>query len=380
MRLSKLTLWGLKSFADRTEIAFATRPVVGIVGPNGCGKSNVVDAIKWVLGEQSAKSLRGGAMMDVIFNGSSTRKPSGMASVTLTFDNPPEPDGKRRLPIDGDTVAVTRQLYRDGSSEYLINKQRARLRDIRELFMDTGIGTDAYSIIEQGKVDVMLQSNAQERREIFEEAAGISRFKARKKEALRKLEKTEQNLGLSRQRLEDAERRLRSVKVQAGRARSYQEYTGRLRELQLTHALAEFHRFQAQLADVVQKLEQAEADHAAAARDLAKHEQALADAELEPPGDSRPAKGLGPPETGPGVDPGPGHSAPPVRTRDAGRPAAPDRPRRQAARGTGRALRQGRGRVERAIPTGVAPDRGPAGDVHAHRGGPGRIPPAPAPT
>ncbi|MCX5661990.1 MAG: AAA family ATPase [Planctomycetota bacterium] len=187
MRLAKLTLWGFKSFADRTEINFDV-PVAGIVGPNGCGKSNVVDAIKWVLGEQSAKSLRGGAMMDVIFNGSSTRKPSGMASVTLTFENPIEPEGKRKLPLDSDIVAVTRQLYRDGSSEYLINKQRARLRDIRELFMDTGIGTDAYSIIEQGKVDVMLQSNAQERREIFEEAAGISRFKARKKESLRKLE------------------------------------------------------------------------------------------------------------------------------------------------------------------------------------------------
>src|SRR3984957_13302275 len=121
MRLKKLIVHGFKSFADRTEFVFDA-PITGIVGPNGCGKSNVVDAIKWVLGEQSAKSLRGGAMLDVIFNGSSTRKPSGMASVTLTFENPVEGDGKRKLALDTDTVAVTRQLYRDGSSEYLINK------------------------------------------------------------------------------------------------------------------------------------------------------------------------------------------------------------------------------------------------------------------
>ena len=284
MRLSKVTLVGFKSFADRTEVAFDV-PIVAIVGPNGCGKSNIVDAIKWVLGEQSAKSLRGGAMMDVIFNGSSTRKPSGMASVTLHFDNPiiKHVDGttSRKLGVDADAVAVTRQLYRDGSSEYLINKQRARLRDIRELFMDTGIGTDAYSIIEQGKVDVMLQSNAVERREIFEEAAGISRFKARKKEAQRKLERTQQNLVVSRQRLEDTEKRLRSVKIQAGRARNYQEYSTTLRELQLTYTLADYHRLKTALKEVIGKLEQAEADRSVAARELAKHEQAMADAQIE---------------------------------------------------------------------------------------------------
>ncbi|MDP7348573.1 MAG: AAA family ATPase, partial [Phycisphaeraceae bacterium] len=224
MRLAKITLAGFKSFADKTDIPF-DMPVVGVVGPNGCGKSNIVDALKWVLGELSAKSLRGGAMLDMIFNGSATRKPSGMAAVTLTFDNSPDTRGRRTLALDMGTVTVTRQLYRDGSSEYLINNQRARLRDIRELFMDTGVGTDAYSIIEQGKVDVLLQANPTERREIFEEAAGISRFKARKKEALRKLERTENNLNLTRQRLEDMDRRLRSVKVQATRARSYKEHS-----------------------------------------------------------------------------------------------------------------------------------------------------------
>ena len=319
MRLAKITLAGFKSFADKTEICF-DRPLVGIVGPNGCGKSNVVDAIKWVLGEQSAKSLRGGAMLDVIFNGSATRKPSGMASVTLTFDNPvieavvsgtTEPDrlgpppgsenvseavptdqtsekpaskptaGRRLLPLDMDQVSVSRNLYRDGTSEYLINSKRARLRDVRELFMDTGIGTDAYSIIEQGKVDIILQSNPQQRRELFEEAAGISRFKVRKVETQRKLERTDQNLGLVRHRLEDTQRRLRSVKMQAARARSFQNLSTRLRKLQLRFALAEYHRLQGQLAQITDELEQAEADRIAAARRLAQHEQQISDAEVE---------------------------------------------------------------------------------------------------
>jgi len=338
MRLAKLTLAGFKSFADKTEIAF-DQPVVGIVGPNGCGKSNVVDAIKWVLGDQSPKSLRGGAMMDVIFNGSAARKPSGMASVTLTFENPilgdvrspmsdvreeestqavPEfregadqaahADAEERsdeasgtptdhpvatlvsnrsttinrlLQVDADEVAVTRQLYRDGTSEYLINNKRVRLRDIKELFMDTGIGTDAYSVIEQGKVARMLEANPAQRRQIFEEAAGISRFKARKKEAERKLDRTEQNLALCRQRLEDTERRLRSVKMQAARARSYQEHKVRLSELQLTYAMAEYHKLATELVEVNEQLEQADADRAAAARELAKHEQALSDAGVE---------------------------------------------------------------------------------------------------
>ncbi len=275
MRLTKLTVSGFKSFADKTVIAFDA-PITGIVGPNGCGKSNIVDAIKWVLGEQSAKSLRGGAMMDVIFNGSSARKPSGMASVTLTFDN-----ADRKLPIDFDMVAVTRQLYRDGSSEYLLNNQRCRLRDVRELFMDTGIGTDAYSIIEQGKVDVLLQANPQQRREIFEEAAGISRFKARKLEASRKLERTQQNLGLIRQRLEDTERRLRSVKAQAARARSYQEHAQRLGELQLTHTLAEYHKLQTQLGQVRHQADQTQAQRDTAAGQLQEHEASLAQSQQQ---------------------------------------------------------------------------------------------------
>ncbi|MCC7146994.1 MAG: chromosome segregation protein SMC [Phycisphaeraceae bacterium] len=272
MRLAKIVLCGFKSFADRTEIRF-DHPIVGIVGPNGCGKSNVVDAIKWVLGEQSAKSLRGGAMMDVIFNGSSTRKPSGVAMVTLVFDNPTDAEGKRALALDCAQVSVTRRLYRDGSSEYLINNQRARLRDVRELFMDTGVGTDAYSIIEQGKVDLLLASNPQDRREIFEEAAGISKFKARKKEAIRKLERCDQNLGIARERLEEVQKRLRAVKIQAGRARAAQEYGARLAELRLTYSLAEYEKLRRRLGEVGEALEQAEADRAVAGRRLAELEQ-----------------------------------------------------------------------------------------------------------
>ncbi|MBI1370414.1 MAG: chromosome segregation protein SMC [Planctomycetes bacterium] len=257
MRLAKLTVSGFKSFADRTEIAF-NAPLVGIVGPNGCGKSNVVDAIKWVLGEQSAKQLRGGAMLDVIFNGSATRKPAGMASVTLHFDNPADDAGKRGLPVEADEVAVTRRLFRDGTSEYLVNKQKARLRDIRNLFYDTGIGANAYCIIEQGKVDKMLVSNPTDRRIIFEEAAGIAKFKAQKNEAIRKLGRTEQNLLRSRDKLEEVQKRLRSVKIQATRARNYQEYTARLRELRLEYALAEYHKLQGELERVSRELAEAE--------------------------------------------------------------------------------------------------------------------------
>jgi chromosome segregation protein len=300
MRLAKLTLAGFKSFADKTEIRF-DQPIVGIVGPNGCGKSNVVDAIKWVLGDQSPKSLRGGAMADVIFNGSSARKPSGMASVTLTFDNPKlQDEGRRqkdeganhaadersesagpaiprRLPIDTDQVDITRQLFRDGTSEYLINAKRARLKDIREALMDTGIAGGAYSIIEQGKVARMLEANAEQRRVIFEEAAGISRFKARRTEAQRRLQRAQQNLDLCRGRLEDTQRRLRSVKAQASRARTHQELTRELRQLQLDSALAEYHEQHTTLTDLDDRAQQAQADLQVARRRHGAAEALLSD-------------------------------------------------------------------------------------------------------
>src|SRR5215211_2505191 len=248
MRLKKLILQGFKSFADRTEFLFDS-PIVGIVGPNGCGKSNVVDGFKWVLGEQSAKSLRGDAMMDVIFNGSGGRKPAGVAEVTLVFDNPKREDDTRALNLDLDEVSVGRRLYRDGTSEYQINDHNARLKDVRELFFDTGVGVDAYSVIEQGRVAALLEANPEERRLIFEEAAGISKFKQRKKEAQRKLERVDQNLLRVNDIVEEVEKRLRSVKIQAGRARTFQEYSTRLNELRLTYALQDYHTQYTALSD-----------------------------------------------------------------------------------------------------------------------------------
>src|SRR5437667_1338297 len=257
MHLKKLILHGFKSFADRTEFAFDC-PITGIVGPNGCGKSNVVDGFKWVLGEQSAKSLRGAAMMDVIFNGSGGRKPAGMAEVVLVFDNPRRADGTRHLNIDSDEVSVGRRLFRDGTSEYQLNNQVSRLKDIRELFLDTGVGVDAYSVIEQGRVAALLEANPEERRLIFEEAAGISKFKAKKKESQRKLERVDQNLLRVTDIVEEVEKRLRSVRIQAGRARMFREYSDRLRELRLTYALQEYHTHSSKLTELESQREDAQ--------------------------------------------------------------------------------------------------------------------------
>ncbi|MCI0630293.1 MAG: chromosome segregation protein SMC [Phycisphaerales bacterium] len=303
MRLAKVTIAGFKSFADPTEFRF-DMPITGIVGPNGCGKSNVVDAIKWVLGERSAKSLRGDAMLDVVFAGSAARKPLGAASVTLTFDNPIvekksqvsdfksqidgdldagsddpdaasderspreawrseedggrapllQPSSRRFLPIESPHVSVTRRLYRDGHSEYLINDHKCRLRDIKELFMDTGIGTHAYSIIEQGRVDAMLMANPIERRAILEEAAGVAKFKARKIEAARKLERSEVNLVRVREELANTERRLRIVKGQAVKARKFREMDARYRQLRVDLALDLYHELRERLAGLTSQI------------------------------------------------------------------------------------------------------------------------------
>jgi chromosome segregation protein len=276
MRLKKLILHGFKSFADRTDFVFDS-PITGIVGPNGCGKSNVVDGFKWVLGEQSAKSLRGEAMLDVIFNGSGGRKPAGMAEVVLVFDNPRRPDGSRTLNLDADEVAVGRRLYRDATSEYTINNSAARLRDIRELFLDTGVGVDAYSVIEQGRVSALLEANPAERRMIFEEAAGISKYKIKKKEAQRKLEKVDQNLLRLNDIVEEVEKRLRSVKVQAGRARTYREHAARLREMRLEYALREYHTQHAQLQDLHRQEEDARFRLDDVTADLQRSQETLAE-------------------------------------------------------------------------------------------------------
>ena len=242
--LKSLELTGFKSFADRTRFDFGSG-LTAIVGPNGSGKSNVVDALKWILGEQSAKSLRGKEMADVIFNGSGSRRSMGMAEVALTIDN-----SRRFLPSEADEIVVGRRLYRSGESEYLIDGQTARLKDVRELFLGTGAGAGAYSIIEQGKVDQMLQSSAKERRFIFEEAAGTSRFKTRKLEAVRRLERIEANLLRVQDIHDEVTKQLRQLQSQATKAQRHRELAGQLRELQLELALADYHRLTGAVAAV----------------------------------------------------------------------------------------------------------------------------------
>ncbi|QDU18194.1 chromosome segregation protein SMC [Urbifossiella limnaea] len=240
--LSRLELVGFKSFADKTRLDFSPG-VTAVVGPNGSGKSNVVDAVRWILGEQSAKSLRGGEMADVIFNGSSSRKSLGMAEVTVTFDN-----ARRLLGVDADEVQVTRRVYRDGTGEYLINGMMSRLKDIKDIFLGTGAGSGGYTIIAQGRVDELLQASTKDRREIFDEAAGISRFKAKKNEALRKLVAVESNLTRSRDRLDGLDAQLRTLRMQASKAQKYKEYSDRLKELRVGLGAKEYRDLSAALA------------------------------------------------------------------------------------------------------------------------------------
>ncbi|HSI86015.1 MAG: chromosome segregation protein SMC [Candidatus Methylacidiphilales bacterium] len=241
MYLKALHVVGFKSFADKTTLHFH-RGVTAIVGPNGCGKSNVLDSIRWVLGEQSAKALRGGAMQDVIFNGTDMRKPLAMGEVALTFG-----DCEGLLGIDFNEVTITRRVYRDGGSEYELNKQPCRLRDIHQLFMDTGIGRTAYSIMEQGKIDQILSSRPEDRRAIFEEAAGITKYKSQKKEALRKLETTDANLIRVEDIIREVKRQIGSLQRQAGKARRYQETRAELTMLDNKLARKQFDELSTEL-------------------------------------------------------------------------------------------------------------------------------------
>ncbi len=234
MKLKFIELFGFKSFAERVQFDL-DRGVTAIVGPNGCGKSNVVDAVKWVLGEQRARSLRGNEMTDVIFNGSERRPPMDMAEVKLVFDN-----AERVLPVDRDEVAIGRRLFRSGESEYLIDGQNVRLKDLRELFMGTGLGPGGYSFMEQGKIDSVLASNPTDRRKVFEEAAGISRFRARRHETELKLDRVDDNLVRLADIVEELTRQENSLKRQAGKARRYREFSQKASELQAQVAL---HRF-----------------------------------------------------------------------------------------------------------------------------------------
>ena len=245
--LKALELNGFKSFADRTRFEFP-KGITVVVGPNGSGKSNVVDAIKWVLGTQSVKALRGKEMTDVIFSGARNRGQTNSAEVSLILDN-----STGTLDVDSEEVQVTRRVLRSGEAEYLINRQPCRLRDIRDVFTGTGMATGAYSIIEQGKVDALLQSSPKERRLIFEEAAGVSRFKIKRQEAARRIERVDQNLLRLSDIVDELGSRLRSVRSQAGKARKYKECSDRLKELRTQVSLSDWRALSAQVAQAQQR-------------------------------------------------------------------------------------------------------------------------------
>ena len=215
MRLKKLVLHGFKSFADRVEVTFEDG-ITGVVGPNGCGKSNIADAVRWVLGEQSAKTLRGAKMEDVIFNGTEKRRRLAFCEVTLTFDNE-----DKALPVDFTEVEVSRRVYRSGEGEYKLNGTPCRLRDIVDLFRDTGIGKEGYSLIGQGRIDDILSVRSEDRRKVFEEAAGIVKYKARKLDAQRRMENTRQNLTRVEDILSELETRVEPLREQSETAREY---------------------------------------------------------------------------------------------------------------------------------------------------------------
>jgi chromosome segregation protein len=242
MHLQSLELFGFKSFADKAIFDFH-EGVTAIVGPNGCGKSNLLDAVRWVLGEQSAKSLRGGEMADVIFNGTDSRKPLSFAEVSLTFT-----DCAGELNVDWNEVRVSRRVYRDGNSEYLLNKTPCRLRDIQNLFADTGVARAAYSMMEQGKIDLLLSSRPEDRRAVFEEAAGITKYKAQKREALRKLEATEANLLRIGDVIKEVKRQIGSLQRQAGKARRYQALHADLRVLDTHYSRKQLEALERELA------------------------------------------------------------------------------------------------------------------------------------
>lgn len=275
MHLKSFSTYGFKSFADKTELTF-DKGITAVVGPNGSGKSNISDAIRWVLGEQSAKYLRGSRMEDVIFSGSSKRRALGAAEVTLNFDN-----SDHSLPLDFDEVSLTRRIYRSGDSEYAINRKNCRLKDIVDLMADTGLGRGSMSIIGQNKIDEILNSRPEDRRALFEEAAGIAKYRLRKKDAVRRLDDTSQNLTRINDIRSEVENQLGPLAASAEKTRCYNELSGKLRLCRLTALLRHLDEYRKRGEELEAKKKQLEEDFAAKAAALSSCEAETAAVQLQ---------------------------------------------------------------------------------------------------
>jgi chromosome segregation protein len=278
MRFHKIEMVGFKSFVDKTHVTFQ-EGITAVVGPNGCGKSNISDAIRWVLGEKSAKNLRGDKMEDVIFNGSELRKPIGMAEVNLSLQN--VGGGGLTGFTEFEDVTITRRLYRNGDSEYLINNIPCRLKDIRDLLMDTGVGSRAYSIIEQGKIGQIVAAKPEERRYIIEEVAGISKYKTRKNEALSKLQDTSQNLDRVNDIIHEVKRQINSLDRQAKKAERYKKLSDELKRLELKLAWEDYNELLERTRQADERYEQATHDESAARNAVSAREADLSEARLK---------------------------------------------------------------------------------------------------
>jgi len=249
MYLKAVEIIGFKSFAEKVRMSFE-KGITCVVGPNGCGKSNVVDSIRWCIGEKSWKQLRSPSMIDIIFNGTAKRSPLNMAEVNMIFDNE-----SRRLQIDFSEVTVTRRIYRSGESEYYLNKVQCRLRDVRDLFLDTGIGGEGYAIIDQGGVEFVLSAAPETRRDLFEEAAGVSKYKAKRDEAQRKLEKVDSDLARLMDSVVLIDQQIKKLDTEAKKAKKYQKYKEELSEAEIALALDTVRRNTAALESCAQRLQ-----------------------------------------------------------------------------------------------------------------------------
>ena len=252
MYLKEIKAYGFKSFADKINIEFG-KNINGIVGPNGSGKSNIVDAVRWVLGEQSMKSLRGDSSLDVIFSGSDSRKPLNSASVTLVFDNE-----DRILPIDFSEVSIKRMAFRTGENEYYINNEKVRLKDITELLTDSGTAKESFNIISQGKIDEILSNKPEDRRIIFEEAAGVLKYKRRKEEALRKLDKTNQNLNRVNDIINELDSNLAPLLEASNKAKKYTEIKDRLSNIEVSSIAYEINNLNTEYQNGKKRVEELE--------------------------------------------------------------------------------------------------------------------------